>query len=133
MPPADFLTIEDVLELHEDQIATYGGSYGVRDQGLLESALAQPRAMYGGDYLHSDVFHMAAAYAYHLARNHPFVDGNKRIAAAAGIVFLAINGHELRADDEVLYDTMIAVATGTLEKERLADFYRRHSVPAAPD
>ncbi len=87
-----FLTLDEVLALHEDQITRYGGRRGVRDLGLLISALGTPSATFDGRFLHDDLFEMAAAYLYHLARNHPFVDGNKRTAFAAALVFLWING-----------------------------------------
>lgn len=75
-----FLTLEDVLELHALQIEAYGGATGIREQSLLESAVMMPQASFGGSYVHSDVFEMAAAYAFHIAENQPFVDGNKRTA-----------------------------------------------------
>jgi len=84
-----FLTLDDILESHQNQIETYGGSHGVRDIGLLESAIAQPEASFGGQYLHADIFEMAAAYLYHLVMNHPFVDGNKRVGLEASLIFLA--------------------------------------------
>ena len=73
----DFLTLDEVLEIHRDQIERYGGAAGIRDLGLLQSALAQPSATFGGQYLHADLHEMAAAYLYHLVQNHPFLDGNK--------------------------------------------------------
>jgi death on curing protein len=82
LPTPKFLALELVLELHRDQIESFGGSPGIRDQGLLESALAQPEATFGGEYLHSTIPDQAAAYLYHLALNHPFIDGNKRTAFA---------------------------------------------------
>jgi death-on-curing protein len=77
MPPPRFLTIDEILDLHADQIRRYGGSHGVRDRGLLDSALAMTSQAFGGQYGHPDLPAMAAAYLYHLVRNHPFVDGNK--------------------------------------------------------
>ena len=77
-----FLSVADVLGFHEDQLANYGGAPGVRDMGLLESAVAMPMAGFGDQYLHADLFEMAAAYLYHIVCNHPFVDGNKRTGAA---------------------------------------------------
>ena len=79
----DFLDIEDVLELHALQLARYGGADGVRDRGLLESAVAQPQATFDGAFVHDGLFAMAAAYLFHIVQNHPFIDGNKRAGAAA--------------------------------------------------
>jgi death-on-curing protein len=93
----DFLSLEDVLCLHADQVRLFGGHEGVRDLGLLESAIAQPQAMFGGEYLHHDIFEMAAAYVFHLVQNHPFCDGNKRTGVVAALVFLDFNGVEIDA------------------------------------
>ena len=101
---ADFLQVSDVLLLHSDQIDLYGGEHGLRDAGLLESAVAQPQAAAGGAYLHSDVFEMAAAYLFHIVQNHPFLDGNKRTGAVAALVFLDLNGIEIDAPKGSLYD-----------------------------
>jgi death-on-curing protein len=88
----DFLSVVEVLFLHEEQLARYGGGTGIRDIGLLESAVAQPQATFGSEYLHADLFQMAAAYAFHIAQNQPFVDGNKRTGLVAALVFLDLNG-----------------------------------------
>ena len=93
----DFLTVADVLMLHAEQVDLYGGEQGVRDLGLLESAVAQPQAGFGGEYLHADLFEMAAAYLFHIVQNHPFLDGNKRAGAVAALVFLDVNGVEIDA------------------------------------
>ena len=82
-----FLTVDDVLKLHQHQIDVYGGEHGVRDFGLLESALAMPQSMFGGQYLHQDIYEMASACLFHLVKNHPFIDGNKRAGAVAAYVF----------------------------------------------
>ncbi len=83
----DFLGLEDVLSLHANQVTLHGGEPGVRDLGLLESAIAQPRATFGGEFLHKDLFEMAGAYLYHIVQNHPFFDGNKRAGAVAASYF----------------------------------------------
>jgi death-on-curing protein len=83
-PDPLFLTVEEVLVIHEDQIAAFGGTLGLRDHGSLESAVAVPQTSFGGEFLHRDVFEMSAAYAFHIAENQPFLDGNKRTALAAG-------------------------------------------------
>lgn len=95
----DFLNSDQVLKVHRSLIERYGGSDGIRDVGLLESAIAQPQPMFGGAFLHSDILEMAAAYLFHLVRNHPFIDGNKRIGAAAAIVFFALKDVLLEADE----------------------------------
>src|SRR3569832_264121 len=87
-----FLSVENVLAIHADTIAEEGGRVGIRDIGLLESAVAMPQATYEGAYLHPDLAAMAAAYLFHLCQNHAFVDGNKRAAAFSTVLFLALNG-----------------------------------------
>jgi len=117
-----FLDKEPILTFHQDQVKIYGGKQGVRDDGLLESALAQPRASFGGEYVHDTIFKMAAAYGFHIGKNHPFLDGNKRTALVAIFTFLFVNGYRLRADKKSLYAVMIDLANGKLEKEELAKF-----------
>jgi death on curing protein len=87
-----FLTLAEVLDLHEESIRRYGGTSGIRDLGLLQSALAQPESTFGGQYLHPDFASMAAAYLFHIVQNHPFLDGNKRTGTAAARVFILMNG-----------------------------------------
>ena len=122
----DFLQVADVLLLHSDQIDRYGGGLGVRDMGLLESAVAQPQASFGGEYLHVDLFEMAAAYLFHITKNHPFLDGNKRAGAVSALVFLDTNGIEINAPKGSIYDLTIAVATGQAGKTEIAEFFRSH-------
>ncbi len=119
-----FLSIEEVLESHAGQIASYGGALGIRDAGLLESALAQPATMFEGQYLHTDIFEMAAAYLFHITTNHPFVDGNKRVGLEAALVFLEINGHSLQATDEELVELVLQVAQSQTTKQAIAEFLR---------
>lgn len=116
-----------VLAIHEEQLAEHGGGVGVRDNGLLESALARPEnlAAYGDP----DAAELAAAYGFGIARNHPFVDGNKRTAFVASELFLALNGYRLDADDTDCVLTMLAVAAGELEESAFAEWLRSHSVP----
>ena len=121
----DFLETQDVLMLHTDQMDLYGGEHGVRDFGLLESAVAQPRATFGGAFLHTDLFEMAAAYLFHIVQNHPFVDGNKRTGLIAALVFLDRNGIEIDAPKGSLHDLTIHVATGQARKGEIADLFRR--------
>lgn len=122
-----FLNKKTILAFHQDQVKLYGGKDGVRDEGLLESALAQPQASFGGEYVHSTVFEMAAAYGFHICKNHPFFDGNKRTALVAIYTFLYVNGYRLKADKKSLYAVMIDLANGELEKEELADFLEENS------
>lgn len=115
-----FLGLEEVLALHSDQIERYGGAAGVRDLGLLESAVAAPGATFGGEYLHTTLAEMAAAYLFHLAKNHPFVDGNKRIAAAATIMFVYLNDADLTCDADDLVALVVGVAAGDATKAQAA-------------
>ena len=115
-----FLGVEDVLLIHEEQLPRYGGSPGIRDRGLLESAVAMPRATAGGEFAHEDLFAMAAAYAFHIAQNQPFIDGNKRTGLLAAIVFLDLNGITVEDPAGRLYDAMIALAERRMDKAALA-------------
>jgi len=114
---------------HAEQLAEHGGGEGVRDPGLLESAMARPRnlALYGTP----DVAALAAAYAYGIARNHPFVDGNKRTAAVISETFLVLNGWQLTATDAELVVAILALAAGELSEDELADWFRQHLAPPA--
>ena len=117
-----FLGLDEVVALHADQIARYGGSAGVRDLGLLESAVATPESTFGGGYLHGTLPEMAAAYLFHLAQNHAFVDGNKRVAAAAMIMFVYLNDRELECDEDELVELTVGVASGKKTKAEIAVF-----------
>lgn len=110
------------MAAHAEQIAEHGGGEGVRDPGALESALARPRNL--DDYGEPDIADLAAAYAFGIARNHPFVDGNKRIAAVVSETFLILNGGELRATDAELVVAFQALAAGDLGEEEMADWFR---------
>lgn len=121
-----FLTLDDIIESHQNQIDTYGGSHGIRDIGLLESAIAQPEASFGGRYLHADIFEMAAAYLYHLVMNHPFVDGNKRVGLEAALIFLDVNNENLNCSDEELVDLVLKTTAGQVGKREIAEFFRSH-------
>jgi death on curing protein len=122
-----FLLAEEVFAIHAHQLAQYGGSYGVRDANLLLSALATPEASFDGELLHPTLHEMAAAYLFHLARNHPFIDGNKRVALASALVFLQLNGLWLEAPDERVYRLVLRAATGEATKAELAEFLRAHT------
>lgn len=113
--------------VHEMQLAEHGGASGLRDAGLFESALARPRQL--AAYGTPDAPALAAAYGYGLARNHPYVDGNKRTAFVATELFLRLNGWELAAEDADCVLTMLAVAAGDLSEEQFADWVRQHAAP----
>ena len=117
-----FLTLDEALLIHADQIRRYGGSHGVRDLGLLSSALAMPGASFGGLYLHTSLAEMAAAYLFHIAQNHPFLDGNKRGALATALTFLWLNGQRLDAGEDELTDMVMGVAGGRVGKAEAAMF-----------
>ena len=123
-----FLTLDEVLGIHADQIRCYGGRPGLRDLGLLQSALAMPETTFEGEFLHGTVFEMAAAYLFHLARNHPFVDGNKRTALMSALVFLGLNGQRLDAESGALYELVDGVAAGSVDKAEVSVFFRRDCV-----
>lgn len=127
MNPVAFLSLAEVLDIHQDQIGRYGGVPGTRDLNLLKSALAMPAATCGEAFLHTDIYEMAAAYLFHLVRNHPFIDGNKRVGAMAAIVFLALNGYAFNAPPGVLYEFVIALARGERKKADVALFLREYS------
>jgi len=124
-----FLTLDEILAIHHDQIARYGGSEGVRDWGLLQSALAMPAASFGGQFLHADLCEMAAAYLFHLVQNHPFIDGNKRVGAVAAYVFLALNHTRLRADQAAYGELVLSVARGKTPKSAVTAFFRANTAP----
>lgn len=124
-----FLASEEVLHIHDREVAREGGSLGLRDLHMLESAVAMPQAGFGGEYLHEDLFEMAAAYLFHVVMNHPFIDGNKRTGFAAALAFLDVNGFQVVMEQEAAYDLVIGVCEGTVTKRQLADSLRTHSVP----
>lgn len=122
-----FLSRDDVLRLHRIAIEDQGGDPSIRDGGLLDSALAQPEAQVGGDFLHPSVPSMAAAYAFHICKNHPFVDGNKRAAFAAMVVFLIDNGWTLAVEPDEATRTILALAAGTLTKAQFTEWVGKHT------
>ena len=122
-----FLTLSEVLTILRDQITRYGGEFGVRDLGLLSSAIAVPQAAFAGQALHDNLHAMAAAYAFHICQNDPFVDGNKRVALATALVFLDINGVTIYDPTGRLYDMMMAVAQSRIGKSEIATLFRELS------
>jgi death-on-curing protein len=122
-----FLSLAQALEMHAYLVDRFGGSHGVRDTGLLESALAMPSAGFGDQYLHTDLFEMASAYLYHIVNNHPFVDGNKRTGAAAAGLFLKMNGVRFHAPEGAFERLVLDAVEGKAEKPAIATFFREHS------
>ncbi|MFT3745101.1 MAG: type II toxin-antitoxin system death-on-curing family toxin [Pyrinomonadaceae bacterium] len=122
MIDANFLTVDDVLIIHEEQLLAFGGLNGIRDRSLLESAVMTPQASFFGEYLHGFPFEMAAAYAFHIAENQPFLDGNKRTALSAAMVFLKDHGYDFPDEDDLtLYRAMISISERTLDKIGFAE------------
>ena len=122
-----FLALEEIIAIHQDQIARYGGREGVRDWGLLQSAIAMPAVGIDNCFLHCDLYEMAAAYLFHVVRNHPFFDGNKRVGAAAAYVFLALNEVRLTADEDAYAELVLSVARGETRKSSVAEFFRANT------
>lgn len=122
--PSRFLSKRLVLAIHRDLVERFGGEPGLRDEGLLDSALAQPEATFAGEPLHPDPHDQAAAYLFHLAANHPFVDGNKRVAFAAMDTSLRLNGYRLTLADDEAYELTMRVAEGKVAKDEIASILR---------
>jgi death on curing protein len=128
-----FLRIEIILAIHDDQIRLYGGAYGLRDAAGLDAAFHMSQAQFSGQFLHSTIFQMAAAYGFHLCQNHPFLDGNKRTAGMAMFTFLKLNRLEPIATESDYYAVMMAVASGNMTKEELADWLQTAVQGTPPD
>ncbi len=126
-----FLSVAHVLAIHRRMIEEFGGDPGLRDYGLLESAVMMPAVRYEGRLLHEGVPAMAAAYLFHICRNHPFVDGNKRTSLAAAEVFVLVNGMKLSATGKQLERLVRGVAEGTHSKDDAIAFFRKHTAPGA--
>jgi len=122
-----FLRKATILTFHQDQLERYGGKEGIRDEKLLESAMAQPEASFEGEYVHQDLFHMAAAYGFHICQNHPFYDGNKRTALIAMYTLLYVNGYQIVADKKSLFAVMMDLANGKVSKDELRDYLKKNS------
>jgi death-on-curing protein len=123
-----FLTLQHVLMLHSRQIHLFGGDAGILDIGLVESAVTQPRQGFGGEYFHKTLAEMAAAYLFHLVKNHGFADGNKRIGAAAALTFLEINGIDTDViDDDEMETLTLAISTGSADKAVAARYFARYT------
>ena len=127
-----FLTVEIVLALHARQLERFGGGAGLRDRGLLESAVAQPQTSFGGTFAHEGLFAMAAAYLFHPVANHAFIDGNKRVGLLAAQVFLHLNGIVILGESEAVYALTMGVAEGRLDKSAVTAELERIARSAAP-
>jgi death-on-curing protein len=125
-----FLTFDEVVAIHSRLIERFGGTPELRDAGLLQSALAMPSSGFGGQYLHGSLAEMAAAYLFHLASNHPFVDGNKRIAATVARAFLILNDAQFHPTEKEYGDLTLGVASGKLSKEDAIAFFKKRARPA---
>jgi death on curing protein len=124
----ELLTLDEVLAIHESQIRKYGGSGGVRDLGLLQSAIGNVEATFAGRFLNESLSEMGAAYLYSICRNHPFLDGNKRTALACALVFLAFNGLALQCGEDELYELVIGIAESRVSKAAVAVFFEERSI-----
>lgn len=122
-----FLKVEDVRKIHQHQIKCYGGTSGLRDRTLLHSAVAVAQATFDRQYLHRDIFEMAAAYLFHLVQNHPFIDGNKRTGSVSAIVFLNYNGFRLDVPEAEFEKLVRRTAQGKADKSEIANFFREYS------
>ncbi len=124
----NFLTVENILAIHTRLITEFGGEFGLRDRGLLESATVMPRSMFSGEFLHKTLAEMAAAYHFHLCSNHPFIDGNKRIAVTSAEFFLLLNGWELKSTDDELEIITQELASGNVSKEQVTKFFAKYAI-----
>ena len=124
--PIAYLSVDDILRIHQRVTADFGGDPGLRDRGLLESAVAMPQSTFDGADLHVGLAAKAAAYHFHLCSNHPFVDGNKRVAVVVAELFLIINGQALSATDDEIEQLTVGVAAGRVSKDEVTDFFTTH-------
>lgn len=117
-----FLSVEEVIQIHDDLVSEYGGLLGIRDMGLLISAVEMPKAMMFGEYLHESIFDKAAAYLFHIVCNHAFLDGNKRTGAASTLIFLCQNGQESMYNLSEFEEMVCNVAKGLFSKAEISKF-----------
>ena len=120
-----FLSIQQIDLLHLEVLKEFGGADGLRDRGLLESALEMPWATFDGKLLHKNLSSIAAAYLFHICRNHPFIDGNKRVALGAALIFIEVNGGTIRASDDEFERLTLGVASSEINKDAVTIFFRR--------
>lgn len=122
-----FLLFEEIVAFHYDQVTIHGGMQGIRDKHLLESAINMPQATFGGEYLYSTLFEMAAVYAHGIIKNHPFCDGNKRTGILSMMMFLQYNGVKIKFTQEEFYNLAIDIATSKLSIEEIAHILKQHA------
>ena len=127
MKNVNFIPKKVILYFHEQLIQIYGGSPGVRDESLLDSAIQQPKSSFDGNYLHNSIFEMASAYGFHLCKNHPFIDGNKRVALVAMDTFLQNNGYEISASEKETYKIIIELSAENLSKSELTQWLKQNT------
>ena len=127
MKNINFIPKQVILYFHEQLIELYSGTPGIRDEQLLDSALEQPKSSFEGSFLHESIFEMAAAYGFHICKNHPFVDGNKRISLVAMDTFLQENGHEITASEKETYKIIIALSSGEISKQELTEWLKENT------
>lgn len=118
-----FLQFKDILTVHQKQVNRFGGIHGVRDISLLASALATPQSTFGGQYLHASIYEMAAAYSFHIIKNHPFLDGNKRTGLLTGLLFLRNNGYTDKMPQDIGYELAMGIATSQITKEEATNIF----------
>ena len=119
-----FISLDQAIYLHELSIKNFGGRSGIRDYGLLNSAINLPQTTFLGKYLYKDIFEMACAYAFHLIKNHPFVDGNKRVGVLGAIIFFEINGYKVNFTNEELVDFGLAIACSKINKTEIVRIFK---------
>ncbi len=120
-----FLSVEEVIDFHTEIINEFGGAHGIREMGLLISAIEMPKASMFGEFLHPTIYDQAAAYLYHIVCNHPFIDGNKRTGTVAALTFLEVNHVILKYDDYEMEEMIIHCANGKVEKPEIAHFFKK--------
>ena len=127
MKNVNFIPKKIILYFHEQLIQIYGGSPSIRDESLLDSAIQQPKSSFDGNYLHNSIFEMASAYGFHLCKNHPFIDGNKRVALVAMDTFLQNNGYEISASEKETYKIIIELSAENLSKSELTQWLKQNT------
>jgi death on curing protein len=120
-----YLSFEQIIELHDALIDKFGGLLGIRDRGLLESALAAPMMAVFGEELHKTIYNKAAAYLFYIAKNHAFLDGNKRTAAAAALAFLRANGKSTKYDADEFLEFVVSVAEGQADLDAISNYFAK--------
>ena len=122
-----YLTLDDVIAIHDNMVSLYGGSHGIRDLGLVDSAVARPQATFGGEDLYPGIYKKAAALFHSLIFNHAFVDGNKRTSITSTARFLSMNGYELNASDKEFVSFPLRVENKHLSFEEIASWLKNHT------